>query len=119
MSESNEPQFDSLWHGGPTVRGDMLLPPTDTGLSRSGSDEAYVYVTPLRSLAATYASTCRGWVYEVEPIGEVEPDPGSILPPGQSLRCSAARIKRRFRLTRAQYDEMSRMVAMLDRVARR
>jgi hypothetical protein len=88
---ANGPLFDSLWHGGPTVRGDMLLPPTDTGRSRSGNDEAFVYVTPLRSLAATYAATCRGWVYEVEPVGPVEPDPDSMLPPGQSLRCPVRR----------------------------
>jgi len=107
---------DSMWHGGPTVRGDVLLPPTDTGRSRSGNDEAWVYVTPIRSLAEVYAGTCRGWVYEVEPIGEVEHDPDSVLPPGQSLRCRSARIRRRFRLSRAQYAQAERVIGALDRL---
>lgn len=107
---------DSYWHGGPTVRGDMLLPPTDTGQSRSGNDEAYVWITPVRSLAETYAATCRGWVFEVEPIGDVEQDPDSVLPPGQSLRCPAARIKRRFRLSRAECDRIAAVVHSLDRM---
>ena len=99
------------WHGGPPVRGDMLLPPTETGYSRSGNDEAWVHVTPTRDLAATYAATCHGWLYEVEPIGPLEQDPDSILPDGESLRCRAARILRRFRLSRAEYDERTNIVA--------
>jgi hypothetical protein len=114
---ANEPPSITLWHGGPTVRGDMLLPPTDTGHCRSdpGNPDEWVYITPTRSLAETYAATCRGWVYEVEPIGPIEPDPGSILPPGESLRCPAARIVRRFRLSRAECDRMAMVVRMMDR----
>lgn len=106
----------TCWHGGPTVRGDMLLPPSSTGHCRSDPDDhadGWVYITPLRSLASVYAATCRGWVYEVEPIGEVEVDPGSALPAGQSLRCPAARIVRRFRLSRAECDEMYSIVCLL------
>jgi hypothetical protein len=57
------------WHGGPTVRGDMLLPPSATGRCRSDPDDhagGWVYITSTRSLAETYAATCRGWIYEVE-----------------------------------------------------
>lgn len=106
----------TFWHGGPTVRGDMLLPSTETGRYRSGDGptDPHVYITPSRSLAATYAATCRGWVYEVEPVGDVEQVPGSILAPGQSLRCPAARIIRRFRLSRAESERIARVVARLD-----
>jgi hypothetical protein len=105
------------WHGGPTVRGDMLLPPSATGRCRSDPDDhagGWVYITSTRSLAETYAATCRGWIYEVEPIGAVENDPGSILRPGQSLRCPAARIVRRFRLSRADGERMAAVVRALD-----
>ena len=100
----------TYFHGGPSVRGSWLLPPTDTGRSRSGQDEAFVYITPIRSLAETYAATCRGWVYEVTPLGAVEADPGSVLPAGQSLRCPSVRIVRRFRVSRATCD---RIIAVL------
>jgi hypothetical protein len=103
------------WHGGPPVVGDVLVPPTVSGYSRSGNDEAFVYVTASRSLAATYAATCHGWLFEVEPIGPLEQDPDSVLADGESLRCPRARILRRFRLSRAEYDSMSWIVAVLDR----
>lgn len=106
----------TYWHGGPTVRGDMLQPPTITGRSTSGNDEAWVYVTPVRSLAETYAATCRGWLYEVEPIGDVEQDPDSVLPAGQSLRCRTARIRRRYRLSRAECDRASAVVAAVEQM---
>jgi hypothetical protein len=97
----------------------MLLPPLATGRCRSHPDDVaggWVYVTPTRSLAETYAATCRGWVYEVAPIGVVERDPGSMLPPGESLRCRAARIVRRFRLSRADCERMAAIVGMFGHV---
>lgn len=106
----------TYWHGGPTVYGTVLLPPSDTGSSRSGpSADAFVYVTPTRDLAATYAATCRGWVYEVKPVGPVTQDPGSVLPLGESLRCASAVIVRRFRVSRAECDLRQAVVDSLSR----
>jgi len=105
----------SYWHGGPTIRGDMLLPPTETGRYRSGQDDPVVYITPTRDLAATYAATCYGWVYEVEPIGPVIQDPDSVLPAGESLCCGSARILRRWRLSNAECDARRSVVQAMSR----
>lgn len=69
---------------------------------RSGAaGDEWVYITTDRGLAATYASTMPGsWVMQVEPIGAVEPDPGSIL--GTSYRCRSARVVKSWSLSRVE-----------------
>ena len=99
------------WHGGPRITGDRLLPGTVTGATRAGGVVPWVCLTPHRSLALTYAATCDGWVYEVEPLGEVEQDPDSSLPPGDSLRCREARIVRRYKPSRAEVDSVLAVMA--------
>ena len=84
--------WTAYWHGGPRITGDMVLPPDVTGKGRSGDHG--VHVTTDRSLAEAYASTCRhGWVYEVEPVGMLEPVPSLVAP---VFRCQRARIVRRY-----------------------
>lgn len=96
----------SWWHGGPRVVGNEIRPPLETGFCRSGGDDGefpdVVFVARERGLALTYAATCDGWLYEVEPIGELRQDPLSILPEGDSMMCDRARILRRFRPSRAE-----------------
>lgn len=88
----------SYWHGGGRIAGDWVLPPEETGVSRSGDHG--VHVTTDRDLAAAYASTTDGptaWVYEVEPEGDLTPMPSLVDPDGPaiSFRCARARIVRR------------------------
>lgn len=92
------------WHGGPRIVGDEIAPPSEHGKARVCHGDPFVYITPERGLALNYATTCNGWLYEVEPIGEIEQDPDSILPPGDSLRCPRARIVRRFKPSRAERE---------------
>ena len=91
----------TFWHGGPRIDGDLVLPSTDTGRSRSGAEG--VHVTSVRSLAETYASTVDGpaWVYEVEPLGDLVPVPSLVGGPTMSFRCDRARIVRRFTVSNA------------------
>lgn len=90
------------WHGGPSVKGDWILPPTETGKSRSGNDQPMVFITPLRSLALMYAASCNGWLYEVQPEGEILADPDSVIYTSRSSMCSQARIIRRFKPSRVE-----------------
>jgi rifampin ADP-ribosylating transferase len=91
----------SYFHGGP--RGfqpkALLLPPT---LTHTKSTTDYVgkcvhrpdrvYVTTQYSAALLYAAAFnRGVIYEVEPVGDVEPDPDCTLD-GLSFQCERARI---------------------------
>lgn len=100
----------TYWHGGDRIEGDYVLPPTITGTVRS-APTPWVYVTPTRGLALTYACTCQNpWLYEVEPIGEIEQEPNSLLPAGEALRCQAARIVRRWKPSRV---EVARRLAAL------
>lgn len=89
----------TFWHGGLAIKGDRVLPPTLTDVTR-GWVHDWVYVTPDRGLALMYASTCNGWLYEVEPIGHVERDPDSTL--FEAYRCHEARIIRRFKPSRQE-----------------
>lgn len=81
---------------------DLILPGPETGVSRSG--DVGVFVTTERSLAETYAATVDGtaWVYEVEPLGDLEPVPSLVGGPTISYRCERARIVRRFTLSNAR-----------------
>ena len=92
----------TYWHGGGRIDGGYVIPRADDG---------WVDITPTRGLALTYASTCDDpWLFEVEPIGPVEQAPDSKLPAGQSLRCEAARIVRRFKPSRREVEERRRAV---------
>lgn len=108
--------MSTWWHGGKPVHGDELLPSTETGAGRSGDLDG-VFVTPVRDLAATYAATAEnGWLFEVEPVGEVRQDPGSMLPEGQSMVCDRARILRRFKLSRDEAARRRAAVGMFGEV---
>jgi hypothetical protein len=95
------------FHGGfPGLRpGDQLLPPDRTGTERTLSGIAaelggpahacrtdVVYVTTLRDAARVYAAFYPdGALYQVQPQGELEPDP-DCLEPGISWQCPAAEV---------------------------
>ena len=107
----------SYWHGGRQIVGDLVLPPVASGVAPRGEDTSgeHVYVSSDRHLALMYACTAeRGWLYEVEPVGDLEQDPTSILEPGKALRCRQARIVRRFKPSRAQVAEARTIINLLD-----
>lgn len=111
---------ETYWHGGGRIAGDVVLPPGVTGRSRSG--DAGVHVTTDRSLAEVYASTVRdrtAWVYEVEPVGPLEPVPSRV--PGRptvSYRCASARIVRRYTVSAARRRVCLEGVARAERSLR-
>ena len=97
------------WHGSGRIVGDLILPPSRTGVCRSGDDalQDVVFVARSRGLALSYASsTDNPWLYEVEPIGPLQQDPGSTLAAGESMMCVGARIVRRFKPSRAEVAAM-------------
>ena len=105
------------WHGGGRNPGEWLLPSTETGNERSGPGDGWVYVTPNRALAVNYsASTDSPWVYEVQPLGELEQDPESHLEPGQSMRCRKARILRRERPSANEVQRARSSLLVADRM---
>ncbi|PTL79185.1 hypothetical protein DAT35_36305 [Vitiosangium sp. GDMCC 1.1324] len=85
--------------------GEYILPPSVTGTAvtlsayggcvepRPGYLPTRVYVTPEHKAAEVFAALFPGggWVYRVEPEGELEADPGSTEP-GLSFACERARI---------------------------
>ncbi len=91
------------YHGGPAgrSRGAYLLPPSITGAPSSsdfGAEAVHrrdrVYLTIDYRAALLFAAGSRfGVVYEVEPIGPIEPDPDCDTP-GLSFECERARIRR-------------------------
>jgi hypothetical protein len=98
-----------LWHGGVPglAPGALVLPSAVTGVEPAtlgrvaelGGDAETtrrdrVYVTSDRQVAAAYAALFpNGALYEVEPVGPVEPDPDCLVP-GLSARCLSARVVR-------------------------
>lgn len=104
------------WHGGPPIKGDRLLPSLATGVGRTLELDGWVYLARERSLALTYAATCNGWIYEVEPLTPIEQDPDSSLPLGDSVRCREARIVRRYKPSRAEVEKVSAWVNAIDRI---
>ena len=101
--------FDQkFWHGGRYPQSGVLTPQP---LMRSGREgDGFVYVTTERDLAATYAATLPGsWLMEVEPVGDIEIDPESIL--GTSFRCREARVLRRYDLPRAEREARRKVMA--------
>lgn len=101
--------MSALYHGG--VRrlkvGERILPPKNTGAPAAGDFGAYaegvyrldrVYLTVdldcARLYALLYPPRGKGWVYEVEPIGDAEVDPYWLGESGGSVCAPAARIVR-------------------------
>lgn len=99
----------TYYHGGvPGLSaGDLLLPPAETG-ERSQADlgngkcrRDRVYLTTVPVVASMMAAAWRidtadvsGDVYEVEPLGEVEPDPDYSGPAGESVQVPRALVIR-------------------------
>lgn len=91
------------YHGGPEgrQRGAYVLPPTVTrtaSCSEYGGSSVHrrdrVYVTTDFNAALLYAAAVpRGVVYQVEPVGELEPDP-DCSQEGLSYQCTKARVLR-------------------------
>lgn len=104
----------TYWHGGGPIRGNWVEPPSVTGVQQEEGDPGFVHVTTRKSLATSYASArpCP-WLYEVEPVGGLRQDPGSILPAGVSLMCPRARIVRRFKPSKREVEELRTVVGAL------
>lgn len=102
-----EPTRIKYWHGGIRPKNGALTPQP---MARSGAPgDGYVYITTDRDLAATYAATLPGsWVMEVQPVGEVERDPGSVLT--TSFRCRSARVLRSYSISNAEREQRARAV---------
>lgn len=90
-----------LFHGGvqDLTIGDLILPERETGVERAGprfggrSRADRVYVTPDVDAARVFAFLRgEGDVYEVEPLGPLEPDPDAQRRPGVSYQTTRARI---------------------------
>lgn len=100
----------SWWHGGRSPADGVLTPQPTMRSGREG--DGWVYITTERDLAAMYAATLRGsWLMEVEPIGEVEPDPESRL--DTSFRCRSARVLRRYTLPRVERERRQAVMRAL------
>lgn len=100
--------MSTYWHGGRYPASGVLEPQPVMRSGRPG--DGFVYVTTDRDLAATYAATLPGsWVMEVQPVGEVEPDPESML--DYSFRCRAAVVLRRYSLSRDERATRANAVA--------
>jgi hypothetical protein len=112
------------FHGGKAGLpiGGYILPASETGYSRLDKDlkkrygeydaDVYdmnlVYTTSQVEWAIPYAIACSGWVYEVDPEGELLPEQDELgLDTG--LRCSRARISR----VTISPSRMARVTSML------
>lgn len=113
---------ESYYHGGPPGLhvGDLILPPSETGVpscSEFGAAAVHrndrVYLCTDINGAYLFAAmhpSGKGRVYEVEPIGGVEPDPDYNGPPGESVQVPRARIVRVIPLGRQDRDAIRRAV---------
>ncbi len=93
----------TYFHGGfPRLRvGEFVLPSSVTGAHSTADHGAEgvcrrdrVYLTTDLQAAKVFAAMFpngRGWVYQVEPDGELEPDP-DCKDPGFSFQCERARV---------------------------
>lgn len=113
------------FHGGPAGLRGEILPPERTGAATTADygaahvcrrDRVYLLTDP--ELAIVYAagaiSQRPGWVYEVEPVGDVEPDADWLGPEGASVCARRARIRRvHRRLTDAERRAVRRQLAEL------
>ena len=121
---SGTPRRLRLYHGGVAglAPGETLLPPLITGACSCAdyaSDHSRadrVYVTTDADEAAVYAALAApggyGDVYEVEPLGELQPDPPDLAGTG-SFATRAARILAIVRRRVPPEDAIARMRAFL------
>lgn len=117
MGEVVEPGEGLIWwHGGTRIAGEWIVPGDEVGTTRAAGDG--VYVTSDRGLAEMYAATVDGpaWVYEVEPVGQLEATPSLVGGPTICYRCPRARIVRRFTLSNARRRKLAAAVVTADRV---
>jgi hypothetical protein len=111
----------TYYHGGPPHLKEILPPCRTRALSTAdyGAENVCrsdrVYLTTLLTGAAMYAAHASaepGWIYEVIPVGDVEPDPDYNGPDGESVCCRRARIYRvHSRLTRREQRSIQRTIA--------
>jgi len=82
-------------------------------------DDGKVCVTNDRASAVLFAAVHRTpWVYEVEPIGALEPDPDCLVDaddPFRSMRCERALIVRRFKPSNAEVWAVRQAIRELTR----
>lgn len=92
------------YHGGVPHLRDEILPPERTGIASTADYGAEgvcrpdrVYLTTVPEVALIFAAGAPsrepGWVYEVEPFGELEPDTFAGAPE-ESVTARRARIRR-------------------------
>lgn len=67
--------------------------------------------------AALYTNGGKGACYEVEPVGEVEPDPDCTVP-GMSYQVPSARVVRRVKMMSCHRRRIFRVFGVDERVAR-
>lgn len=115
---------ERYYHGGVPGLRDEILPPERTKVPTTadyGADGVCrrdrVYLTTDPQAASIYAagapSERPGWVYEVEPFGEVEPDTDWHGDEGVSVCARRARIRRvHQRLTVAERHHILRLLAI-------
>ena len=82
----------TYYHGSPfdIAEGELLLPGSDLG---RGDEHEEVYITQDLHLAQQFA-TWDGWIYQVEPVGDVEVGITDVAGRVVSATCSAARVVR-------------------------
>lgn len=119
-----------FFHGGvpDLAPGGMVLPPVSTGRTDTLLDTANaagmqspqrrdrVYIATEAEAALLYACSYpfgRGWLYAVEPLGEVEPDP-DCSEPGLSFQCERARVVEGRPVTRREARAVLRSLGMPD-----
>ena len=81
---------EMLHEGTPVIDTDAVIDPT------------FVYCVNDRDAASIFAAVHRGWLYEVEPDGDIEDDPDFVPDEStdvRSIRCGRARILRREKLS--------------------
>lgn len=107
------------YHGGPAgrQRGAFILPPAITGAMTTADFGAgavcrrdRVYVTTAINAALLFAAGHRrGVVYQVDPEGELEPDPDCETL-GMSFQCARARVVRVIKPSPAIVDQVRRIL---------
>lgn len=125
MSATKPEARPRYFHGGVSglKPGDLLEPQAhpgwrrdDCAWCRSGGDSSghpdSIYVTTEREYARYYASRYgKGWLYVVEPLGELMPSEEELVP---SFRCESARVlsvyDRAVVLTRSQRRRVFKML---------
>lgn len=114
-------QAPTFYHGGSPgrQRGAYILPPSITAAPCTADYAANtdgvarrdcVYVTTNYHAALMYAAGHRrGVIYQVEPDGDLEPDP-DCNEPGLSYQCARARIRKVIKVKPADLDAARRVI---------